>query len=74
MLAPDAESDVELPGQTDVFADAVIDGSDLIVTGTVFVFTQPFAVEVTVYVVFDDGDATTLAPVVVFKPADGLHE
>jgi hypothetical protein len=43
-------------------------------TVTVSVSTQPFAlVPVTVYVVVTSGDATTVAALVVLKPAAGLQ-
>jgi hypothetical protein len=44
------------------------------VTVTCAVAVHPDASPVTVYVVVDDGLATTVDPVVVFSAVDGLHE
>lgn len=53
----------------------VIVGLDRTVTETVFEFTQPAElVPVTVYIAFAVGLATTVAPVELFKLAEGAQE
>jgi hypothetical protein len=62
------------PEHTEAFDDTDIFGNAVTETETVWLFAQLPELPVTVYVIEEDGDATTDEPVVEFNAVDGDHE
>ena len=74
VFAPLAARVVDCPKQIVGDGETTITGSGFTDTVICAVAVHPFKLPVTLYVIVEDGVATTLAPVVALNDVDGLHE